>query len=135
LDTTNSISLYLDLLNSNSTYTSTYPTLTKYMYWPYFIKDFNNQCIPQATVINSLITDHYPLFLQLNNPTKQQNKNNSSYTFVDYSKLALSINKMDWNKIKIMKSAEKQITFHTNMILNNIKYCTTTRYKNYNNKK
>jgi hypothetical protein len=32
---------------------------------------------------------------------------------------------MEWNKIKIMKSAEKQITYLTNMVLNNTKNYTT----------
>jgi hypothetical protein len=40
-------------------------------------------------VIESLITDHYPLFLQFNHTVPQQikNSNNNSYKFVNFREL------------------------------------------------
>jgi len=52
--------------------------------------------------IDSLITNHFPLFLQLNQTVPQQikNINNSSYKFVNFKEFKKAIYKTDWDELK-----------------------------------
>ncbi|KAF0705629.1 otoferlin-like [Aphis craccivora] len=95
LDTTNSTAIYLDLLTAFG--------FTQYINRPtrpksntsidhILINDYNKHYVQRTAVIDSLITDHYPLFLKLNNRSiskKDTKSNNILYKYVDYNKLSL----------------------------------------------
>jgi hypothetical protein len=110
-DTANSITLYYDLLNSFNfiqyincpTRPLTNSCIDQYIYMYIFIRDNHKHYNIHSAVIDSLITDNYPLFLQLNHTVPQQtkNSNNNSYKFVNFRELKKAINNDDYKLIHI----------------------------------
>lgn len=133
LDTTNSTAIYLDLLNSlNFIQLINRPTRpqSNTCIDHIFVRDNLKHHNIKSAVIDSLITDHYPIILILYNKIELGKKNikQTSYRFVDYNKLTSLSDKTNWNEIKLSQTTEDKITLLTTIIQNNLKKCTCIRH-------
>jgi len=100
-----------------------------------FIRDNHKHYNIHSAVIDSLITDHCPLFLQLNHTAPQQtkNSNNNSYKFVNFRELKKAINRTDRGELITSKHAEKKLRLLTSIIKTNLNNNTHhgTKSNNY----
>lgn len=74
----------------------------------------------KAYKLLSRFTDHYPLIVTLKVETRLDNPKTNNYTFVDYKKLNIECDKVNWDQIHNVQEPEQAI----DLLITNIKKIT-----------